>query len=123
MPQSDGSPARFTAEDASSAASSASSADNTGAAKSKTRGAAAAAVAAKKAVDFPDEELVALLRQPPKTTLILRTKGNFQSFFRGISQQRMQTLLQQAYADIETESDRQQKVNKRMGLLEGCFGQ
>ena len=31
-----------------------------------------------------DHELVDLLRRPPKSTLVLRTKSNFQQFFRGV---------------------------------------
>ena len=71
---------------------------------------------------IPDAELVDLLRRPPKTTLILRTRGSFQDFFRGITQNRMRFLLERAYCDMDgTEEERAHKVDKRMGLLTEVF--
>ncbi len=68
-------------------------------------------------VFLQDREIVELLKQPPKTTLVLRTKGNFQDYFRGIKAARIRSLLMQAYSDVENPSDREAKVNKRMDLL------
>jgi hypothetical protein len=74
-----------------------------------------------KGVDMDDADLIDLLRRPPKSTMILRTKGSFQEFFRGISSTRMHALLTKAYADLGDEDERQQKVNKRMSLLTEVF--
>jgi hypothetical protein len=63
-------------------------------------------------------ELVDLLRRPPKSTLILRTKSNFQQFFRGVDRCRMHSLLARAYEDIADASERSLKIKKRMGLLD-----
>jgi len=65
-----------------------------------------------------DHELVDLLRRPPKTTLVLRTKSNFQQFFKGVDRNRMHTLLATAYEDITDASERSLKIKKRMGLLD-----
>ena len=68
-----------------------------------------------------DDELVDLLRRPPKSIMALKTKTGFQEFFRGVSAQRMQSLLEQAYADIGDEGERSAKVGKRMELLQGVI--
>jgi hypothetical protein len=73
-----------------------------------------------KALSMSDEELVELLRKPPKSTLVLRTKTNFQEFFNGIDATKMRLLLNGAYSDIADEAERNAKVNKRMELLGGC---
>jgi len=65
-----------------------------------------------------DHELVDLLRRPPKSTLVLRTKSNFQQFFRGVDRCRMQSLLARAYEDIADASERSLKIKKRLGLLD-----
>lgn len=65
-----------------------------------------------------DHELVELLRRPPKSTLVLRTKSNFQQFFRGVDRCRMQSLLARAYEDIADASERSLKIKKRLGLLD-----
>jgi hypothetical protein len=65
-----------------------------------------------------DHELVDLLRRPPKSTLVLRTKSNFQQFFRGVDRCRMQSLLARAYEDIVDASERSLKIKKRLGLLD-----
>ncbi len=71
------------------------------------------------AVAMTDTELVHLLRQQPKHTEQLRTKHNFQAFFKKIDEQRMRTLLMRAYADISENAERIEKVDKRMHLLDG----
>jgi hypothetical protein len=68
-------------------------------------------------VKLSDSELVDMLNRPPKTTYALRTKSNFQEFFRGMSSDRMLMLLEKAYAGEETEDKRRDKVDRRMGLL------
>lgn len=73
------------------------------------------------AVSMSDEELVDLLRRPPKDTMALKTKNAFQEFFRGVSAQRMQSLLEQAYVEIADEGDRNAKIGKRMDLLRGVI--
>lgn len=80
-----------------------------------------------KAVNMPDEDLVELLRRPPKTTQVLRTKGNFQEFFKGMNENRMLMLLQQAYSvqgteeegysDESWEKEKALKIKKRMDIL------
>jgi len=71
------------------------------------------------AVAMTDTELVHLLRQQPKHTEQLKTKHNFQAFFKKINEQRMRSLLLRAYADIAESSERNEKVEKRMNLLDG----
>jgi hypothetical protein len=68
-----------------------------------------------------DKELVLLLRQPPKSTSILRTKTAFQTYFRGIGAARMKALLEEAYSEIEDVTERAGKVNKRLDLLRGVL--
>lgn len=74
-----------------------------------------------KASAMSDAELVDLLRRPPKSTLVLKTRVGFQEFFRGVSAQRMQSLLEQAYAEIEDTGERNAKIAKRMDLLQGVI--
>jgi len=64
-----------------------------------------------------DQDIIELLRKPPKTTEVLRTKGSFQDFFRGINSKRIHHLLERAYVDIDDDDERSNKVNKRMDLL------
>jgi len=71
------------------------------------------------AVSMTDTELVHLLRQQPKHTEQLRTKHNFQAFFKKIDEARMKSLLQRAYSDISESAERNEKVDKRMNLLDG----
>ena len=69
------------------------------------------------ALTMGDAELVELLRRPPKTTEVLRTKSAFQAFFRGVSGERMRALLAEAYADLPDRAERNAKIDKRMALL------
>lgn len=64
-----------------------------------------------------DNELIEMLNRPPKTTYALRTKSNFQEFFRGMKSDRMQLLLEKAYEGEENSAKRRDKVEKRMELL------
>lgn len=68
-------------------------------------------------VGMKDSELVELLNRPPKTTYALRTKSNFQDFFRGMDQNRMKALLERAYSGEEDPGKKSHKVEKRMELL------
>ena len=68
-------------------------------------------------VGMKDSELVELLNRPPKTPYALRTKSNFQDFFRGLDQNRMKALLERAYAGEEDPGKKSHKVEKRMELL------
>mmetsp|Transcript_30517 Transcript_30517/g.41989 ORF Transcript_30517/g.41989 Transcript_30517/m.41989 type:complete len:1121 (-) Transcript_30517:165-3527(-) len=70
-----------------------------------------------KGVFLSDQDIIELLRKPPKTTEVLRTKGSFQDFFRGINSKRINHLLERAYVDIDDVDERSNKVNKRMDLL------
>jgi hypothetical protein len=70
-----------------------------------------------KAVGMTDNELIDLLRKPPKSVVALRTKGSFQEFFRGMESKRIIKLLETAYNEIENPKERSLKVNKRMDLL------
>ena len=67
-----------------------------------------------------DEVLITMLKQPPKAVAAIRTKSGFQDFFRGVNSKRMQHLLSQAYSHLN-ELDREQKVKKRMELLDGVL--
>lgn len=71
------------------------------------------------AVAMTDTELVHLLRQQPKHTEQLKTKHSFQAFFKKIDEKRMRSLLLRAYADIAENAERNEKVEKRMNLLDG----
>lgn len=68
-----------------------------------------------------DAELIDLLRRPPKQTIALKTKVGFQEFFRGVSAHHMRALLEQAYAEIVDENDRNAKISKRMDILQGVI--
>jgi hypothetical protein len=68
-------------------------------------------------VFLADEELIMLLKMPPKSTAMLRTKSGFQGFFRGIRGARMHQLLLAAYSDVGDKVMQLDKVNKRMDLL------
>lgn len=70
------------------------------------------------AVNLSDTELIDLLKKPPKTVLMLRTKASFQEFFRGIDMARFKRLLNEAYADIADPHDRESKISRRLSLLE-----
>lgn len=71
------------------------------------------------ALQLSDAEIVAMLRKPPKTVVMLRTKASFQEFFRGIDMERFHRLLHEAYADIPDLRDRESKIARRMSLMEG----
>ena len=73
------------------------------------------------AVHMTDDDLVELLRKPPKSTPALRTKMSFQQFFHGIEARRIKALLSRAYSDIEDLSERTAKIDKRMDLLHGVL--
>jgi hypothetical protein len=64
-----------------------------------------------------DEELVVLLRRPPKLVMEMKTKSTFQHFFKGIRSERMRSLLEAAYCEHEDDREREIKVEKRLALL------
>jgi hypothetical protein len=68
-------------------------------------------------VFLTDIEIVDLLRKPPKSTPALRTKTNFQTFFKGISSNRIEGLLTEAFSNLSTVEDQMEKVAKRMDIL------
>lgn len=70
------------------------------------------------AVHLSDQELIDLLRKPPKTVLALRTKAVFQEFFRGIDVIRFTRLLNAAYSDISDLKDRESKIARRLSLMD-----
>jgi hypothetical protein len=63
-----------------------------------------------------NEELVELLRRPPKLVAELRTKSTFQAFFSGIYETRMRLLLEEAYRDHD-DRNLLGKVEKRLALM------
>lgn len=69
------------------------------------------------AIKLCDTELVDMLNRPPKNTYALRTKSNFQEFFRGMKSERMKMLLEKAYEGEDDVTKRQGKVTRRMDLL------
>lgn len=69
------------------------------------------------AISLSDKDLIEMLRKPPKLVPALRTKSSFQAFFQGVQTKRMRFLLEEAYANIEDEIERSEKVSKRMDLL------
>lgn len=68
------------------------------------------------ALDMSDQELVAMLRRPPKHVPQLRTRDGFRRFFAGMPQAHMRALLQHAYDDREA-ADAAKRVAKRMDLV------
>ena len=68
------------------------------------------------AVAMSDIDLITMLKLPPKSNPLIRTKTDFQTFFRGMQAARMLKLLDSAYADLEA-IDRKNKVEKRMELI------
>ena len=68
------------------------------------------------AVGMDDAQLIEMLKRPPKSTPVLRTKSGFQQFFRGIHPKRMHALLDKAYAHMP-KPEREQKILKRVSLL------
>jgi hypothetical protein len=72
-------------------------------------------------VALSDAELVELLKQKPKNTLVLRTTSSFQEYFSGIATRRMCKLLEMAYADVADPAERKEKVDKRLKLLSGLM--
>jgi hypothetical protein len=73
------------------------------------------------AVHMSDSDLIDLLRKPPKSVSMLRTKASFQDFFRGIESRRFRKLLQSAYDDIADRVDREAKIQRRMELMGDAF--
>lgn len=69
------------------------------------------------ACDMNDQDIIAMLRKPPKEVPELHSKEAFKRFFRGIKKKRITDLLMQSYSD-ET---REEKTKKRLKLLEGEF--
>ena len=74
-----------------------------------------------KANSLTDKELVRILKLPPKSVPEIKTKSNFQKFFRGIAQERLRRLLEKAYEDQQTVEERTSKVEKRLSLMEGLL--
>lgn len=73
------------------------------------------------ASSLSDQELVELLRQPPKTIPMLRTKAGFQDFFRDLTHEHFQKLVSAAYNGIADAEDREAKINKRMEIMAGAL--
>ena len=73
-----------------------------------------------KATALSDEELVDLLRKPPKSVAMLRTKASFQEFFRGVDAIRFKHLVEKAYGDILDIHERESKIKRRIELMEGA---
>ncbi len=71
-------------------------------------------------VTISDKILIEMLRQRPKQVPMLRSRESFRRFFQGIGRSRMETLLHAAYSGLEA-SDREDKVSKRLVLLDGVL--
>ncbi len=72
------------------------------------------------ALGLDDAQLVDLLRQRPKFVPMLRSREGFRRYFAGLSRVRMLSLLTTAYDGLEC-GEREDKVAKRMELLEGLL--
>jgi hypothetical protein len=70
------------------------------------------------AVGMSDLEIITMLRMKPKAVPALRTKSAYCNFFTGISRARMVCLLEKAHEDLPQE-EKQQKVDKRIAMLDG----
>lgn len=68
----------------------------------------------------PDDELVHMLQQRPKHVPAIRTREGFRRYFRGLPRARVLRLLHRAYASLP-DGDRDAKVAKRIGLLDGLL--
>ena len=66
-----------------------------------------------------DAALVALLRRRPKEVPQLRTRAEFQRFFRGVPRRRLAALLFEAFQELPPE-ERDAKVQKRLQLFGGA---
>ena len=73
------------------------------------------------AQQLSDQELVVLLRQPPKVVPQLKTKTSFQQFFGGMSRGHFERLVSCAYENIADVQDREGKIQKRMELMTGLL--
>ena len=68
------------------------------------------------AVGRSDDELIELLRRPPRKVPELRTKRAFRAFFAGTERSRMRRLLRVAYGEAGRE-----RAERRMAVLEGAL--
>lgn len=68
-----------------------------------------------------NEDIIDLLKKPPKSVPMLRTKTSFQEFFKGIDRRRFESLLKEAYSDIDDLQEREKKVLRRLELMEGMM--
>lgn len=68
-----------------------------------------------------DNELIELLRQPPKNVSPLRTRSGFQSFFKGIESKKFIYLLNEAYSNVKDPVERDAKIKRRLDLMEGVL--
>lgn len=68
-----------------------------------------------------NEDIVELLKKPPKSVPMLRTKTSFQEFFKGIDRKRFEALLKEAYSDITEFEEREKKVLRRLELMDGMM--
>jgi len=64
-----------------------------------------------------DIEIIDMLKQPPKLVASLKTKSSFQNFFKGIKENKMRMLLEEAFSTSTDINERKDKVNRRMDLL------
>ena len=63
-----------------------------------------------------DNEIIEMLKQPPKLVPCLKTRSSFQSFFKGIKETKMRMLLEEAFLSSDI-TERKDKINRRMDLL------
>jgi hypothetical protein len=78
-------------------------------------------VAIGKGTALSNHEIVELLKKPPKSVPVLRTKSSFQEFFKGIDARRFKSLLHEAFSDITDSAERENKVNRRLELMDGVL--
>jgi len=67
-----------------------------------------------------DDELIAMLRKPPKEVEQLHSRDAFRKFFNGFPAGRIEGLLREANAG-KSEEEIEKKVQKRMKLLDGVL--
>ena len=65
-----------------------------------------------------DDYLISMLREKPKHVKVLQTRHAFRKFFSGISKERMELLLREAYVD-QPAPDMEKRVIRRLTLMEG----
>lgn len=78
---------------------------------------------------WPEDKLVALLRQKPKHTPQLHSRAEFRRFFACVTRSRLHALLHTAYnvpgpdGLLSSAAEVEDRIGRRLELMDGCFGE